>query len=72
MTDELRIALSALLRKAQMEEDVDFLREGMRVFAQVVMELEVTQQVGAERHAPPPPAAAFTVTVAHSVMTRGG
>jgi len=51
MTDTLRIALSALLRKAQMEEDADFLREGMRVFAQAVMELEVTQQVGAERHA---------------------
>ncbi len=51
MTDALRIALSDLLRKAQMEEDADFLREGVRVFAQAVMELEVTQQVGAERHA---------------------
>ena len=51
MTDSLRIALSDLLRKAQMEEDADFLREGMRVFAQAVMELEVTQHVGAERHA---------------------
>lgn len=51
MTDALRIALSDLLRKAQIEEDADFLREGMRVFAQAVMELEVTQQVGAERHA---------------------
>lgn len=51
MTDALRIALSDLLRKAQIEEDADFLREGMRVFAQAVMELEVTQHVGAERHA---------------------
>lgn len=51
MTDALRIALSDLLRKAQLEEDADFLREGMRVFAQAVMELEVTQHLGAERHA---------------------
>lgn len=51
MTDTLRIALSDLLRKAQIEEDTDFLREGMRVFAQAVMELEVTQHVGAERYA---------------------
>ena len=51
MTDVLRIALNDLLRKAQIEEDADFLREGMRVFAQAVMELEVTQHVGAERHA---------------------
>jgi transposase-like protein len=48
MTDALRIALSDLLRKAQLEEDADFLREGMRVFAQAVMELEVTQHLGAE------------------------
>jgi len=51
LTDSLRIGLTELLRKAQMEEDADFLREGMRVFAQAVMELEVTQHVGAERHA---------------------
>ena len=51
MTDALRIGLTELLRKAQMEEDGDFLREGMRVFAEAVMELEVTQHLGAERHA---------------------
>ncbi len=51
MTDALRIGLTELLRKAQMEDDVDFLREGMRVFAEAVMEVEVTQHVGAERHA---------------------
>jgi hypothetical protein len=28
MADELRIGLSALLRKAQMEGDADFLKEG--------------------------------------------
>jgi len=51
MTDPLSIGLTKLLRKAQMEADVDFLREGMRVFSEAVMELEVTQHIGAERHA---------------------
>ena len=51
MTDPLSIGLTKLLRKAQMAGDVDFLREGMRVFSEAVMELEVTQHVGAERHA---------------------
>jgi putative transposase len=51
MTDALSIGLTKLLRKAQMADDVDFLREGMRVFREAVMELEVTRHVGAERHA---------------------
>jgi len=51
MTDALRIGLTELLRKAQMEDNADFLREGMRVYAEAVMELEVTQHLGAERHA---------------------
>ncbi len=51
MTDTLSIGLTKLLRKAQMADDGDFLREGMRVFSEAVMELEVTQHVGAERHA---------------------
>jgi transposase-like protein len=51
MTDTLSIGLTKLLRKAQMTDNVDFLREGMRVFSEAVMELEVTQHVGAERHA---------------------
>ncbi len=50
MADDLKMALSELLRKAEMEEDVDFLREGVRVLAQVLMELEVTQQLGAEHY----------------------
>ncbi|MHB8646671.1 MAG: hypothetical protein ACYDAR_12855 [Thermomicrobiales bacterium] len=54
MTDGLSIGLTKLLRKAQMAEDVDFLREGMRVFSAAVMALEVTQHVGAERHARTP------------------
>jgi transposase-like protein len=54
MTDQLSIGLTKLLRKAQMADDVDFLREGMRVFSEAVMELEVTAHVGAERHARTP------------------
>jgi len=54
MTDELSIGLTKLLRKARMAADVDFLREGMRVFSQALMELEVTQHLGAERHARTP------------------
>src|SRR5258708_37954503 len=50
MTDELSMALEELLRKAQLSEDVDFLREGVRVVSQALMELEVTQHVGAGRH----------------------
>jgi putative transposase len=54
MTDELSIGLSRLLRKAAMDGDVDFLREGVRVFSQALMELEVAAHVGAERHARTP------------------
>ena len=50
MADDLRMALSELLRKAQMGEDVDFLREGVRTLSQALMELEVTQHIGAERY----------------------
>jgi len=48
MTDDFRMALEELLRKAQMDGDVDFLRDGVQTLAQAMMELEVTQQVGAE------------------------
>jgi transposase-like protein len=50
MADELRMALDDLLRKAHGDGDIDFVREGMRVFAQALMELEVTHHVGAERY----------------------
>jgi putative transposase len=54
MADDLRMALHDVLRKAQLEGNVDFLREGAQVLAQALMELEVTQHVGAERHARTP------------------
>jgi putative transposase len=50
MAEEMRMALEALLRKADVEQDVDFLREGARVFSEALMELEVTRHIGAERH----------------------
>jgi transposase-like protein len=50
MADELRIGLSELLRKAMIEQDADFLKEGVRVLSQALMEMEVEQHVGAGRH----------------------
>jgi putative transposase len=50
MADELRMALLELLRKAELDDSADFLREGVRVLAQELMELEVSQHVGAERY----------------------
>jgi putative transposase len=49
-TDELRIGLSGLLRKAQMEGDAEFLKVGVRVLSQALMEMEVEEPVGAGRH----------------------
>jgi putative transposase len=49
MADELRMALTELLRKAD-AGDAEFLREGVRVLAQTLMELEVAQHLGAERY----------------------
>ncbi len=48
MADAFRMALEELLRKAQMDGDVDFLRDDVQTLAQAVMDLEVSQQVGAE------------------------
>jgi transposase-like protein len=49
MADELRMALTEVLRKAGLE-DADFLREGMRVVAQELMDIELEQHLGAGRH----------------------
>ncbi len=38
------------LRKIDVDPDGDFLREGLRLLAQLVMEEEVTQQIGAARY----------------------
>lgn len=50
MADELRIGLQELLRKAQIEGDADFLKEGVRVLSQMLMEMEIEQHIGAARH----------------------
>jgi len=50
MADELRIGLAGLLRKAQIEHDADFLKEGVRVLSQALMEMEVEEHVGASRY----------------------
>jgi transposase-like protein len=44
------MALAELLRKADLEPEVDVLREGVRVLSQALMELEVSQHLGADRY----------------------
>lgn len=48
MADELSMALLELVRKGG--GDLDFLREGLRVLTNAVLEADVTAHVGAERH----------------------
>jgi transposase-like protein len=50
MADELRIGLSELLRKALIDQDTDFLKEGVRALTQALMEMEAQEHVGAARH----------------------
>jgi transposase-like protein len=50
MADEMRIGLAQLLRKAQVQGDADFLKEGVRALSQALMEMEVEQHIGASRH----------------------
>jgi transposase-like protein len=50
MADETRMALAELLRKAEADPSVDVLREGVRVLAAALMEVEVEQHVGAGWH----------------------
>jgi transposase-like protein len=46
---EDRMAVLDPLRKAMTDRDVDFLREGVRVLAEAVMEAEVTGLTGAAK-----------------------
>ncbi len=50
MAETVSMALAELVRKAEQQGDVDFLREGVRVLSQALMEVEVSQHLGAERH----------------------
>ena len=45
MADELRMGLAQLLRKARMEHNADFLKEGVRVLSQALMEMEVEEHI---------------------------
>jgi transposase-like protein len=47
---EPTLALLEYLRKAGVDMDADFLREGIQLLTKLLMELEVTQQIGAERY----------------------
>ena len=53
MTDgqaKSRMDLPALVGKLMREQDGDVLREGVRVLAQALMDAEVAELIGAERH----------------------
>jgi len=50
MAETVSMALAELVRKAEEQGDVDFLREGVRVLSQALMEVEVSQHLGAGRH----------------------
>ncbi len=50
MTASQSIDLLELRRKVGVEQDTDFLREGVRVLTQAFMEAEVSAHLGAERH----------------------
>jgi putative transposase len=50
MAETVSMALAELVRKAEQQGDVDFLREGARVLSQALMEVEVSQHLGAGRH----------------------
>lgn len=50
MADTLSVALAGLLRKAQLEGDSALLRDGIRVLAEALMEVEVAQHLGADKH----------------------
>ncbi len=46
-----KIALLELIRKIGLDDgDVDFLKEGLRVFTHAVMEAEVSSLIGAQRY----------------------
>ena len=71
MADELRIGLSELLRKAMIEQDADFLKEGVRVLSQALMEMEVQEHVGAGRHERSPAAQDSATDTGSAPGTRG-
>ena len=51
MADDKRIGLTLLLRKARIEYDEIYRKEGVRVLSQEPMEVEVEEHLGAGRRA---------------------
>jgi transposase-like protein len=47
---EPTIALKEYLNKIGMNKDADFLRQGVELLSQLLMEVEVEHQVGAKKH----------------------
>jgi len=47
---EITIALKEYLYNIGMEKDADFLRQGVELLSQLLMEVEVEQQIGAKKH----------------------
>ena len=54
-----RMTLLELLRKAGVEKDLDFLREGVKTLAESIMELEVNEKTGAELYERKPERACY-------------
>ncbi|HEX9596958.1 MAG TPA: IS256 family transposase [Anaerolineales bacterium] len=50
MTPEPTMALMDYLRKMELDTDADFLREAVRVMTQALIEMEVSEQIGARRY----------------------
>ncbi len=53
------MALLELLRKSGAEGDIDFLRDGVKVLVEAIMELEVTRNIGAGLHERSPSRATY-------------
>ena len=45
-----KVALLELLRNLAEDEDTDFLRQGVKLVAYELMELEIARETGADRH----------------------
>ena len=58
MTD-ITMTLMDLLRKHELDVDSDFLREGVQIMMQMLIELEAGQQIGAGRHERKPERATY-------------
>ena len=54
MTDAVSVALLGYVRKVGLGLEPDFLREAVRLLSEALMEVEVSQQTGAERYARSP------------------